>query len=81
MSPSNLWLGKNIGFGANTERSSTALYFLDTTCVITTQYKLIEWKFQDLSITQIFREINFGESGSAKSAILTYLEVLNFDFH
>ena len=39
------------------------------------------WKFQDFSITQILREINFEESGSAKSAILTHLEAVNFDFY
>ena len=38
-------------------------------------------KFQDLSITQILREINFVDYRSAKSAILTYLEALNFDFY
>ena len=38
-------------------------------------------KFQDFSITQILREINFEESGSAKSAILTYLEAVNYDFY
>ena len=37
------------------------------------------WKFQNFSITHILREINFGESRSAKSAVLTHLEVLNFD--
>ena len=36
------------------------------------------WKFHDFSITQILREINFWDSRSAKSAILTHLEVLNF---
>ena len=40
--------------------------------------KLTVWKFHDFSITQILREINFGDSTSAKSAILTHLEVLNF---
>ena len=35
----------------------------------------------DFSITQILREINFGDSRSAKSAILTHLEGLNFDFY
>ena len=39
------------------------------------------WKFEDLSITQILREINFGDSRSAKSAILAHLEVLNFDIY
>ena len=39
------------------------------------------WKFQDFSITQILREINFEESGSAKSAISTHLEAVNFDFY
>jgi len=38
------------------------------------------WKCDCFSITQILHEINFGHSGSAKSAILTHLEVLNVDF-
>ena len=33
------------------------------------------------AITQILREINFGDSRHAKSAILTHLETLNFDFY
>ena len=33
--------------------------------------------FYDFSATQILREINFGDSRSAKSAILTYLDALN----
>ena len=37
--------------------------------------------FHNFAITQILREINFGESTSAKSAILTRLEDLNFDFN
>ena len=36
------------------------------------------WKLHDFSITQILREINFGDSRSAKSAILTHSEALNF---
>ena len=36
--------------------------------------------FMIFSITQILGEINFGGSRSAKSAILTHLENLNFDF-
>ena len=36
------------------------------------------WKFHDFSITQILREINFEDSRSAKTAILTHLEALNF---
>ena len=39
------------------------------------------WKFHDFSITQILREISFGDCRSAKSAILTQLEVLNFAFY
>ena len=39
------------------------------------------WKFHEFSITQILREINFGEFRHAKSAISTRLEALNFDFH
>ena len=38
------------------------------------------WKFHDFPITHILYEINFGDSKSAKSAILTHLEALNFDF-
>ena len=36
------------------------------------------WKFQDFSITQILREINFAESRSPKSAIFAILGPLNF---
>ena len=39
------------------------------------------WKIYDFSITQILREINFWDSRSAKSAILTHIEALNFDFY
>jgi len=38
------------------------------------------WKFHDFTITQILRGINL-DSSSAKSAILTHLEALDFDFH
>ena len=38
------------------------------------------WKFHDFSITQILRKINFGNSRSAKSAILPHLEAVDFDF-
>ena len=38
------------------------------------------WKFHDYSITHILREINFGDSRSAKSAIFAILEALIFDF-
>ena len=38
------------------------------------------WKFQDFTITQILREINFQDFRSAKSAILTHSEVLMFYF-
>ena len=38
-------------------------------------------KFHDFSITQILREINFGNSRSAKCAILKHSEVLNYDFY
>ena len=37
------------------------------------------WNFHDFSTTQILREINFRDARSAKSAIFTYLEPLNFD--
>ena len=39
------------------------------------------WKLQDFSTTQILREINFEDYKSEKSAILTHLEALNFDFN
>ena len=39
------------------------------------------WKFHDFSTIQILREINFMDSRSAKSVILTHLEALNFDFY
>ena len=41
----------------------------------------IVWKFQDFSVTLFFREINFRESRSVKSAVFTYLEALNFDIY
>ena len=37
--------------------------------------------FMIFIITQILCEINFGDSRSAKSAILSHLEALDFDFH
>ena len=33
------------------------------------------------SVTQILREINFGELRSSKNAIFAILGALNFDFH
>ena len=39
------------------------------------------WKFHDFSVNQILREINFWDSRSAKSAILTHLEALKCDFN
>ena len=39
------------------------------------------WKCHSYSITQILREINFGDSRSAQSAILTRLEALDFDLY
>ena len=38
------------------------------------------WKLQNFSVNQILREINSWDSRSAKSAILTHLETLDFDF-
>ena len=37
------------------------------------------WKFQDFLITQILREINFGESRKSITAIFEFFEGLNFD--
>jgi len=39
------------------------------------------WKFHNISITQILRDINLGDSRGAKFAILTHLEALNLDFY
>ena len=39
------------------------------------------WKFQDICVTQILSEINFGDSRSAKSAIVTDLEPFNSDLY
>ena len=39
------------------------------------------WKFHDLSITRILREIKVEDSRNAKSAISTHLEVLNVNFY
>ena len=36
------------------------------------------WKFQDFSVTQILREIDFGGSGNFKTACSATLETLNF---
>ena len=43
--------------------------------------KLTVWKLDEFSISQILREIDFWDFRNAKSAILTHLEVLNFDFN
>ena len=44
-------------------------------------YENTVWKFLDFSVIQILREINLGESRSAKFAIFTHLENANFDFY
>ena len=44
------------------------------------RYDQTVWKSHDFYITQILREFNFGNSRSAKSAILTHWEALNFNF-
>ena len=38
------------------------------------------WKFQDISATHNFREINFGHFEAPKTAILTICAALNFEF-
>ena len=38
-------------------------------------------KFHDFSITQIIREINFGDSRSAKYVIFTHFVARNSDFY
>ena len=39
------------------------------------------WKLQDFSVSQILREIKVGGSRDSKSAILTHLETLKFNFY
>ena len=39
------------------------------------------WKIGDFFVNHVLREINFEDSRSAKYAILTHLEALNFDFY
>ena len=36
------------------------------------------WNFQHFSVTQILREINFGESGSSKTAFFAILGAMKF---
>ena len=36
------------------------------------------WKFYDFSVTQILREINFGETRSSKNAVYAILGALEF---
>ena len=38
------------------------------------------WKFHYFANTKILREINLGYSRSAKSAIFTHLQALNFEY-
>ena len=46
-----------------------------------TKFSCTVWKFHGFSATQILREINFEDSRSSKSAILTHLEDLDFDIY
>ena len=39
------------------------------------------WKCHNFTTFQILREINFGDSKCAKSAIWTHLQALNLDFY
>ena len=50
-------------------------------CFRLIRLNLTVWKFHDFSINQILREINFSDSKSEKSAVLTHLKALNFDFY
>ena len=56
-----------------------ATLFPFMTTAVCLQYTV--WKFQDFSVIQISRKINFGAYKSAKSAFLTNLEALNLYFH
>ena len=52
-------------------------YELVTGCSLFVIMQTTVWKFHDFAITQILREINFGDSRSAKYVIFTHLEALN----
>ena len=57
------------GFGLKEAIEETAkVYFL---------YCYTVWKFQDFCITEILREINFGDSRSAKTAVFAILRAVN----
>ena len=44
-------------------------------------FRTTVWKFHEFSITQILREINFGDfEAPSKPAILTILAALDFEF-
>ena len=47
-------------------------------CEIDLSYTYTVWKFEDFSVIQIFREINFDQSKRSKTAIFAIFEVLNF---
>jgi len=47
---------------------------------VVSTHTLTVWKFHNFSVTQIFREIIFRNFGGSKTAILTHLEALSFDF-
>ena len=53
-------------------KQKTKIYFF-LMSLHTTNYICTVLKFQDFSVTQILREINFGESRSPKIAILPFL--------
>ena len=50
--------------------------FLSFTRNITGEHHTV-WKFQDFSVIQILRKINFEEYRSSKNAVFTILEALN----
>ena len=61
-------LGKRLFF-RNLHHTLTIPHFL---------FPKLWWKFQDFSVTQILREINFGQSRSSKTAIFAFFEGPNF---
>ena len=54
------------------------LMFFDLTKCLNVSFNFTEWKFQEFSITQILREINFRECRSCKTANFAILGALNF---
>ena len=75
-----LFLITTFGFGKTKPSSTWSSKHSFNVSISMNHYGYTVWKFHNFSISQILREINFGDSRSAKSAIWKHLEALKFDF-